>query len=52
MHPLSFLYIEPQGQSWVQFEELALALVLSTLIGLEREFARRAPACVPILWSA
>jgi putative Mg2+ transporter-C (MgtC) family protein len=38
MHPFSFLYIEPQGQSWVQFEELALALVLSTLIGLEREF--------------
>lgn len=38
MHPFSFLYSEPQGQSWVQFEELALALVLSTLIGLEREF--------------
>jgi putative Mg2+ transporter-C (MgtC) family protein len=38
MHPLSFLYSEPQGQSWVQFEELALALILSTLIGLEREF--------------
>lgn len=28
MHPLSFLYIEPQGQSWVQLQELALALVL------------------------
>ncbi|MFZ0500837.1 MAG: MgtC/SapB family protein [Steroidobacteraceae bacterium] len=38
MHPFSFLYSEPQGQSWAQFEELALALVLSTLIGLEREF--------------
>ncbi|MGH8291280.1 MAG: MgtC/SapB family protein [Steroidobacteraceae bacterium] len=38
MHPFSFLYSEPQGQSWAQFGELALALVLSTLIGLEREF--------------
>lgn len=37
MHTLSFLYSEAQGQSWVQFGELALALVLSTLIGLERE---------------
>jgi putative Mg2+ transporter-C (MgtC) family protein len=38
MHPFSFLYGEPQGQSWIQFGELALALVLSTFIGLEREF--------------
>jgi putative Mg2+ transporter-C (MgtC) family protein len=29
---------EPHGQTWVQLGELALALVLSTLIGLEREF--------------
>src|ERR1700744_848604 len=38
MHFYDFLNPEPSGQSWVQFEELALALVLSTLIGLEREF--------------
>lgn len=38
MHLFSFLYSEPQGQSWAQFGELALALVLSTLIGLEREY--------------
>jgi len=38
MHLSSFLYGELQGQSWVQFGELGLALVLSTLIGLEREF--------------
>lgn len=38
MHFLDFLYPEPLGQSWVQFGELALALVLSSLIGLEREF--------------
>lgn len=38
MHPVSFLHLELQGQSWVQFGEIALALVLSTLIGLEREF--------------
>lgn len=38
MHPFSFLYMEPQGQSWAQIGELTLALVLSTLIGLEREF--------------
>ncbi|HEY1898854.1 MAG TPA: MgtC/SapB family protein [Steroidobacteraceae bacterium] len=38
MHFLDFFYTEPQGQSWVQFGELALALVLSSLIGLEREF--------------
>ena len=33
-----FFYAEPQGQTWLQFGELALALVLSSLIGLEREF--------------
>ncbi len=38
MHLLSFLHREAQGQSWTQFGELTLALVLSTLIGLEREF--------------
>jgi putative Mg2+ transporter-C (MgtC) family protein len=38
MHFLDFLYLEPLGQSWVQFGELTLALVLSSLIGLEREF--------------
>src|ERR1700679_18616 len=38
MHLLDFLYAEPKGQGWLQFGELALALVLSSLIGLEREF--------------
>lgn len=38
MHFLNFLYAEPLGETWVQFGELALALLLSTLIGLEREF--------------
>ena len=38
MRLLDFLYAEPQGHSWVQFGELALALALSSLIGLEREF--------------
>ncbi|HEY0340846.1 MAG TPA: MgtC/SapB family protein [Steroidobacteraceae bacterium] len=38
MHLLDFFYAEPQGQSWMQFGELGLALVLSSLIGLEREF--------------
>jgi putative Mg2+ transporter-C (MgtC) family protein len=33
-----FLYAEPLGQSAIQFGELTLALVLSSLIGLEREF--------------
>lgn len=31
------LFGEPIGQSWLQLSELALAFVLSTLIGLERE---------------
>ncbi len=38
MHFLDFLNAEPQGQTWLQFSELALALILSSLIGLEREF--------------
>ncbi len=38
MHLLQFLYAEPQGETWLQFGELALALVLSSIIGLEREF--------------
>jgi putative Mg2+ transporter-C (MgtC) family protein len=36
MHP--FLFPEPHGQAWLQISELALALTLSSLIGLEREF--------------
>ncbi len=38
MNTADFLHPELLGQSWVQFGELALALVLSSLIGLEREF--------------
>lgn len=38
MHLLQFLYAEPKGETWLQFSELALALVLSSIIGLEREF--------------
>jgi putative Mg2+ transporter-C (MgtC) family protein len=38
MHFLHFWYAEPQGETWIQFGELLLALVLSSLIGLEREF--------------
>jgi putative Mg2+ transporter-C (MgtC) family protein len=38
MHALGFLSIEPSGQTLTQLAELALALVLSSLIGLEREF--------------
>jgi putative Mg2+ transporter-C (MgtC) family protein len=38
MHLLDFLLSEPRGQSWLQLGELTLALVLSSLIGLEREF--------------
>src|ERR1700744_5916327 len=38
MHFYDFLNPEPSGQSALQFAELGLALVLSTLIGLEREF--------------
>lgn len=38
MHLVDFLNAEPQGQSLLQFGELGLALILSSLIGLEREF--------------
>jgi putative Mg2+ transporter-C (MgtC) family protein len=38
MHIREFFYAEPNGQAWLQFGELGLALVLSSLIGLEREF--------------
>jgi putative Mg2+ transporter-C (MgtC) family protein len=38
MHLVDFLNAEPSGQSALQLGELALALVLSSLIGLEREF--------------
>jgi putative Mg2+ transporter-C (MgtC) family protein len=37
-HFADFLYAEPLGQTWVQFTELGLAFILSSLIGLEREF--------------
>ncbi|KEZ76335.1 MgtC/SapB family protein [Salinisphaera hydrothermalis] len=33
-----FLFPDPGGQGWLQIGELALAFVLSSLIGLEREF--------------
>src|SRR5580698_7753830 len=35
------LSLEPLGQSWVQLSELALAFVLSALIGLEREMRQK-----------
>jgi len=38
MHFHDFFFAEPQGQTVVQLGELALALFLSSLIGLEREF--------------
>jgi putative Mg2+ transporter-C (MgtC) family protein len=37
----SMLFAEPVGQGWLQFAELALALVLSALIGLEREIRQK-----------
>lgn len=37
-HFMDFLYAEPLGQTWVQFAELSLAFILSSVIGLEREF--------------
>ena len=37
----SMVFAEPVGQSWLQFAELALALVLSGLIGLEREIRQK-----------
>src|ERR1700678_2299372 len=38
MHVMDFLNAEPIGQSWLQFGELGLAFILSSIIGLEREF--------------
>jgi len=35
------LFLEPNGQSWIQLSELALAFVLSALIGLEREMRQK-----------
>jgi putative Mg2+ transporter-C (MgtC) family protein len=35
------LLAEPAGQGWLQFAELSLALVLSALIGLEREVRQK-----------
>ena len=37
----SMVFAEPVGQGWLQFSELALALVLSALIGLEREMRQK-----------
>jgi putative Mg2+ transporter-C (MgtC) family protein len=37
----SIFFAEPIGQGWLQFAELALALVLSALIGLEREVRQK-----------
>jgi putative Mg2+ transporter-C (MgtC) family protein len=37
----SMVFAEPAGQGWLQFAELALALVLSGLIGLEREVRQK-----------
>jgi putative Mg2+ transporter-C (MgtC) family protein len=38
---LTMSFAEPIGQSWLQFSELGLALVLSALIGLEREMRQK-----------
>jgi putative Mg2+ transporter-C (MgtC) family protein len=38
MHILDFISAEPSGQATLQLGELTLALILSSLIGLEREF--------------
>jgi putative Mg2+ transporter-C (MgtC) family protein len=39
--PDQMLFGEPIGQSWLQLSELALAFVLSALIGLEREIRQK-----------
>src|ERR1700689_225211 len=39
--PNYMLFGDPIGQSWVQLSELALAFVLSALIGLEREIRQK-----------
>jgi hypothetical protein len=38
MNSVTWLSTETQGQTFIQLGELTLALVLSTFIGLEREF--------------
>jgi len=38
MHLSQFLSAEPEGQTLLQLSELGLALLLSAIIGLEREF--------------
>src|SRR5271157_5839009 len=37
----SIAFAEPIGQGWLQFSELALAFLLSALIGLEREIRQK-----------
>jgi putative Mg2+ transporter-C (MgtC) family protein len=37
----SMFFAEPIGQGWLQFAELGLALLLSALIGLEREMRQK-----------
>ena len=37
----SLFFAEPIGQGWLQFAELGLALVLSSVIGLEREIRQK-----------
>ena len=39
---MNLLFAEPTGQSWLQLSELALAFLLSALIGLEREYRQKA----------
>jgi len=39
---MNLLFAEPTGQSWLQVSELALAFVLSALIGAEREYRQKA----------
>jgi putative Mg2+ transporter-C (MgtC) family protein len=40
-HTLAFSFGEPTGQGWTQIWELLLALVLCSLIGLERELKQK-----------
>ena len=37
----NMVFAEPMGQGWLQFAELSLALLLSALIGLEREMRQK-----------
>lgn len=41
MNMFSFFYAEPAGQGFLQVGELLLALILSSLIGLERELKQK-----------